>query len=110
MQSHGHGAAPADGASRVCTGTGHRSWCVGGGAVHGATLAGEEPQAVGHGHQGQKGGCRAWWRDRKLTRMTGRRGGWTTGGAAFIPARWRFLAVAGSRRWWGKVAVKLERA
>jgi hypothetical protein len=26
MQSHGHGAAPADGASRVRTGTGRRRW------------------------------------------------------------------------------------
>jgi hypothetical protein len=38
MQLHGHGAAPADGASRVRTGTGRRGWCAGGGAVRGAAL------------------------------------------------------------------------
>jgi hypothetical protein len=37
---------------RARTGTGHHGRCVDGGVVHGAALAGEQPQAARHEHWG----------------------------------------------------------
>jgi hypothetical protein len=59
------------GARRKCTETDRHDRCAGGGDVHGATLAGEEPWLARHEHRGGRVSCRAWHRGRKLAGMTG---------------------------------------
>jgi hypothetical protein len=86
-------------AAFACTETGHRGWCACGGDVRGATLAGEEPRAVGHEHRGQKGELPGMASGMEA-HQNGRgddEGGWRAA-RPFVPARSRVPAMAGGHR------------